>query len=331
MRKFFFNVKTKDAMTFDRMTIDSTGAFLIGELERVDNKIHEPLLAYTWTRDMPIRRDVTLGDEATSFMLSKFASPGNQGANGKHYIGQSTTQIAGVQEDLDKKTDPMYPWGIEVSYSVFDIAKAQQVGRPLEARKINDVQRIYQMEMDEIAYMGDATLKTFGLLNHTDVTVSAASTKTGGGTAWKMTTDIDEILADVNTLLYIATLSAATAVVPTKILIPWAQFNMLVSRKVSGMANMSALEYLKKNNLSNAVNGRELDILPCKWAQGTGVGGVDRMVAYTQEEDYLRMPVVPLLRTPLEYRGISHVFTYYGTFGGVQVVYPETIRYMDGI
>ena len=321
-----FRVRTHDApLTYDRLTIDSTGAFLVGELERLDPKVHEPLLAFTWSRDMPLRRDVTLGDEATSFMKSNFASPGNQGANGKHYIGQSTTQIAGVQEDIDKDTYPMFPWGIEVAYSVFDLAKAEQTGRPIDARKINDVQRIYQMEMDEVAYVGDSTIKAFGLLNQPDVTISPASG------AWTIGKDIDEILADINDLLYETTISSATAVVPSKLLIPWKQFGMLVSRKVSDAANMSALEYLKKNTLSNAVNGRELEIYPCKWAMGAGASGADRMVAYTQEEDYVRMPIVPLLRTPLEYRGISHIFTYYGTFGGVQVVYPETIRYMDGI
>ena len=323
--KKIFGLRTHDGLTYDRRTIDSTGAFLVGELERLDPKVHEPLLAFSWTRDMPIRRDVTLGDESTSFMKSNFGSPGNQGANGKHYIGQSTTQIAGVQEDINKDSYPMFPWGIEVSYSVFDLAKAEQAGRPIDARKINDVQRIYQMEMDEVAYVGDTTLNTEGLLTQSDVTIAPASG------AWTNTKPIDEIVADVNDLLYEATISAGTAVVPSKLLIPWKQFNALVSRKVSDAANMSALEYLRKNTLSNAVNGRELEILPCKWAMGAGAGGVDRMVAYTQEEDYIRMPIVPLLRTPLEYRGISHIFTYYGTFGGVQVVYPETIRYMDGI
>ena len=35
-------------ITYDRMTIDSTGAFLIGELERLDQTLNDPLVYITW-------------------------------------------------------------------------------------------------------------------------------------------------------------------------------------------------------------------------------------------------------------------------------------------
>ena len=42
---------TRDGlMTFDRQTIDSAGVFLIGELERLDQNLHEPLASVTWSR-----------------------------------------------------------------------------------------------------------------------------------------------------------------------------------------------------------------------------------------------------------------------------------------
>src|SRR5206468_13081290 len=41
------------------ITVDSTGAFLIGELERLDQTLHMPLAAVTWTRDINLREDVT--------------------------------------------------------------------------------------------------------------------------------------------------------------------------------------------------------------------------------------------------------------------------------
>lgn len=312
-------------LTVDRLTIDSTGAYLVGELERLDPKVHEPLMAYTWTRDMPLRRDVMLGDEVTSYIKENYGAPGSDEADGINFVGQSSTQIAGIQISDDKPTNPMFPWAMEVAYSVFDLAKSQQVGRPLEERKVKALQKKYQMDMDHIAYVGVPSRKMIGLFTNPDVTISAASGQ------WTMGKDIDEILADVNALLYAGTMSAATAVIPSKLLMPWKQYNDLVSRKVSTAANMSAIEYLKKNNLANAVNGRELEIYPCKWAQGAGVSGADRMVAYSQDEDFLRMPLVPLLRTPLEYRSLNHVFTYYGTVGSVEFVYPETVRYMDGI
>lgn len=41
--------------------------------------------------------------------------------------------------------------------------------------------------------------------------------------------------------------------------------------------------------------------------------------------------MVPLTRTPLEYRGIYQLTTYYGKLGEVEFVYPETVGYADGI
>ena len=37
-------------ITFDQATVDSSGAFLIGELERLDQTLNLPLVGYTWTR-----------------------------------------------------------------------------------------------------------------------------------------------------------------------------------------------------------------------------------------------------------------------------------------
>ena len=50
--------------TFDRRTIDSSGAFLVGELERLDKTLHAPLSSVTWGRDIDLREDVTIADES---------------------------------------------------------------------------------------------------------------------------------------------------------------------------------------------------------------------------------------------------------------------------
>ena len=55
------------------------------------------------------------------------------------------------------------------------------------------------------------------------------------------------------------------------------------------------------------------------------------MVAYTKDPTYVRFPMVPLTRTPLEYRGVYQLTTYYGKLGEVEFVYPETVGYAAGI
>lgn len=108
-------------------------------------------------------------------------------------------------------------------------------------------------------------------------------------------------------------------------------YSRLVSRIVSDAGNISILEFLKVNSLSNSINGRPLDIQPLKWLTGRGAGATNRMVAYTPEMDKVRFPLVPLQRTPLEYRDLRQLTTYFGRLGVVELVYPETMGYRDNI
>lgn len=62
--------------TFDNRTIDSAGAFLVGELERLDQELHMPLASVTWSRDIDLREDVSIADEVSSFTNSTFAAAG---------------------------------------------------------------------------------------------------------------------------------------------------------------------------------------------------------------------------------------------------------------
>ena len=93
-----------------------------------------------------------------------------------------------------------------------------------------------------------------------------------------------------------------------------------------------------ENNLLTTSGRGKLDIFPVKWCIGAGVGGtigtlgtVDRMVIYTKDEDRVRFPMTLLQRTPIQYESIYHKTTYFGRLGIVEVVYPETLGYFDGI
>ncbi|MFW1920500.1 major capsid family protein, partial [Acinetobacter baumannii] len=59
--------------------------------------------------------------------------------------------------------------------------------------------------------------------------------------------------------------------------------------------------------------------------------GTELMMFYTQNENRVRFQMVPLQRTPVEYRDLRKLTTYYGRLGAVVWVYPETAFYSDGI
>lgn len=320
--------------TFDRYTVDSTGAFLIGELERLDQKLHEPLVSVTWTRDIDLREDVSIADELSSFTNSSFAAAGGITPTGKSWIGKDSNAITGIALNIGKTSNPLYLWGMEISYTIPELLSAQQLGRPVDAQKFAGMQLKHNMDIDEQVYIGDATLGKYGLVN-SDLSsvVTTGNVATGASTSrlWSTKTP-DEILFDVNALINACWAAAGYAICPDRLLLPPTQYSYLVSNKVSLAGNMSVLEYLKINSLSNAVNGRPLDIQPLKWLTAAARGvSLDRMVCYTKDQNRVRFPLVPLQRTPLEYRSIFHITTYFGRLGVIEFVYPETIRYADGI
>lgn len=319
--------QTRDnLMTFDAATVDSTGVFLVGQLERLDQTLHGPLASVTWSRDILLREDVSIADELSSFTNSTFAAVGGTKPNGKSWIGKDSTAIASMALDIGKTANPLTLWGMELSWTIPELASAQQLGRPIDSQKYTGMQLKYNMDIDEMVYTGDAELGKTGLTNAAAVTnVSNAVTGT-----WSAATPA-QILADVNELLNSVWTASGFAICPRELRLPPVQYSQLVSRTISDLGNISILEFLRVNSLSNSINGVPLNIQPIKWLTGRGTAGKDRMMAYTNEMDRVRFPLVPLQRTPLEYRGIRQITTYYGRLGVVEVVYPETIGYRDGI
>jgi hypothetical protein len=323
--------------TYDTQAIDSTGAFLVGELERLDQKLHEPLVSITWTRDIDLREDVSIADETSSFTNSSFAAAGGINSSGKNFIGKNTNAIPGIGLDIGKTAKPLYLWGAEVSYTIPELLSAQQLGRPVDDQKYAGMQLKWNMDIDEMVYIGDTSLGVYGLTNSDLVTTGFVALNAGATSRlWTAKTPA-EILADVNALLKAAWAAAAYAVCPSKLLLPPAQFAYITSQTVSTAGNISILKFLEDNSIALSINGKKLDIQPCKWLVGRGVASgspsaaTDRMMVYTQNKDRVRYPLVPLQRTPLEYRSIFHITTYFGRLGCIEFVYPECAYYSDGI
>lgn len=314
--------------TFDKRTLDSTGAFLVGELERLDQTINEPLVNITYTRDIQLREDVTIADEVSSFTVSNFAATGGVNPNGKNFIAKNSNAISGAAVDIQKTAQNLHLWAMELGYTIPELESAARVGRPVDAQKYEVIKLKMQMDTDEMVYVGDAGLGVKGLINNDSVITPA--NVTGGSFASNLSAP-DTIVAQINKLLSDCWQKTGYSICPAELRLPPAQFAQLVSQKVSSAGNVSLLQYIKDNSLSLSINGKALNIQPLKWLVGAGAASADRMIAYTNDKSRVRFPMVPLQRTPLEYRGLYQLTTYFGRLGQVEFVYPETISYADGI
>lgn len=311
-------------------TFDSTLAYYVNQLDNLDKKLYEPLYATTWGRDIKLRTGISMANESTSFIRSNIGAVGTQNATGKPWLAPNSTTLPGVSINGERVVLPLRLLGQEVSYTSVELERSQLLGQPIDQQKFDGLNILYQMSTDEMVYVGDTAVGAQGLLNSDLVVSGSVANGAAGSSTWATKTP-DEILADVNTLVEAAWAASGYSVCPDKLLLPPVQYAYIASQKVSTAGNVSILTFLEDNSISLRVNGRKLDIQPVKWLTGRGASGKNRMVTYTNDENRVRFPMVPIRRETPYYLGIKFNAPYIWAFGETEFVYPETVRYADGI
>lgn len=316
-------------------TKDSTLAYYVNQLENLDRRLYEPLVAVSWGRDIKLRPGITMSNESTSFIRSAFGGVGtlsNALTNGGNmpWISEETVDIPGISVNGQKITLPLRLLAREVTYTSVELDRSQLTGQPIDTQKMDALNLLYQMNTDQMCYVGSSDVGATGLLNNASVSLMSVPNGATGSQAWTTKTP-DEIVFDINTLVTNAWAAAAYALCPDSLLLPPQQFAYIASQKVSSAGNVSILKYIKDNCIALEVNGRPLKINPVKWLPGIGTSGENRMVAYTNDESRVRFPMVPIRRETAYYRGIRFAAPYLWAFGELEIVYPEGIYYADGI
>lgn len=319
-------------------TRDSALAFYVNQLENLDRRLYEPLVSVTWGRDVKLRPGIAMSNESTSFVRSAFAGSGTLGQSQGNmpWISAETNEIPGVTVNGQKIVFPLRLLAREVSYTSVELERSQLTGQPIDVQKINALNELYQMNVDQMVYVGSDDVGATGLINDSNVTASTVIAGAAGDTEWIPTASYagktaDEIVQDVDSLLDAVWEASAWAVCPADLLLPPTQFSFLASQKVSSAGNVSILNYVKENCIANQINGRPLNIQPLKWLAGAGETSSDRMMAYTNDESRVRFPMVPIRRETAYYQGIRFLAPYLYAFGELEFVYPETAGYADGI
>lgn len=311
-------------MRFTDAEISSTGAFLVGALERLDQELYAPLADFTWSRDIDLREDVTIADEVTSFMLANYAGGfGSIGGSGKSWIKGMDTTPARVSVETSKVTTPLTSWGMEVSYSIFELQKAMQVGRPIDVQKYDAMKFKHQLDIDQQVYMGDEGIGVKGLLNN-----DAVVAKSNLGSVNVKTMSAEDAVNLFNTVLESSWKATQYIRIPDTILIPPALFAALASKQLPNV-DKNVLEYVLQNNIAVS-NGGKLTIRPVKWLNDSSINsGNGRLVAYTKARDVVRFPLVQLQSMAPQFRNFMQSVPYYGALGGVEFVRPEMVYYGD--
>jgi hypothetical protein len=314
---------------------DSTLSYFVNQLDSFDQTLHMPLTNVTWGRDIQLRGNVSLANESTSFTRSGFGAGGTQSSKlakgpAKPFIAPGSTTLPSVAINGERIVTPLRPLGRELAYSFIELQRSQLLGQPIDQQQMTALQLQYNLETDAMVYIGDSDVGAEGLINSSLVVTSNVAGADAPSRLWSGKTPL-QILADVNAILQAAWAASAFAICPAELRLPPAQYSLISTMLVSSAGSVSVLKYLAENCIANNINGKPLNIQPLKWLTGAGVDGTDRMVAYTNDSNRIRFPLVPLQRQTAYYKGIHFMAPYVYGFGEVEFVYPETVRYADGL
>lgn len=318
------SLRAQDAATAGGM------AFLVGELEKRDPKLREPLTSVTYPRDIYINTGGGWVESTSNYNVSYANTGGEDGG----IIGTETNAIPIMQADVGKDIYKVFNWANIMKVPFLDQAKLQTIGRSLDDMLDKGIRLNHDKTMDRNVYEGFPKFGTYGLVNHPYVTATAAPKGASGKSSWIDKT-ADEMLNDVNEIMN-STWAASEydlSGMAQHILIPPRQYARLVATKVSEAGNISVLQFLLDNNIGKN-QGIDLSINPCRWCIGAGTGGTDRMVGYVNDEDRLQVDeTVPLQRgmTGPDISNLAYLTAYMAQFGQVKFLYYEPALYMDGI
>ena len=121
--------------------------------------------------------------------------------------------------------------------------------------------------------------------------------------------------------------------IPNHILIPYEQYNYILTTMVTDLATETIYDFLMKNNAA-AKNGGSLFIGATRWCKGAGTSSKDRMVVYVNHERFIKEDeLVPLSRIMSQpnVANVCYDTAYMANISEVQLFYPTSILYVDGI
>jgi hypothetical protein len=310
--------------------IGSGLAFLIGELEKRDPKLYEPLTSVTWQRDIVAKT----GGGYIEYTSNIFADYATTGGGSSGFIGAETNDIPVMQANITKDNYKVFTWSniLRVPFVAQQLLK--QVGRSLDDILDKGIKLNYNKDIDFLVYQGFGELDAPGILNNPNVTAELAPNGASASPAWSTKT-ADEILSDVNlaiTATWIASEYDLTGMA-NHVLVDPQNYSLLVSKKVSDAGNISTLQYLLDNNIARN-QGVDLVIAPSRWCAGAGTSATNRLVAYVNDEDRLCFDLpVPLGRvmTQPSVTDMAYMTAYAAQIGQVKFLFPQTAHYIDGI
>ena len=239
-------------------------------------------------------------------------------------ISNTATDFPFLSVTEDQHTVGIHWKGLAYGWTIREAGRAMQLGMPLQDRQVKVAFRVAEEEKERVVLLGDADKGWDGLINNTSVTSAVASATWEGASA-------ADIFDDINNLLSGTWIDTTQVRIANTLLLPVKQFTLL-QKPMGDNADKSIMDYVAKFNIYTATTGKPLMIRSVRQLSTAGTGSTTRAVAYPRDSNVLRFHVPQELQfMDPQLTGVSWV--YYGTMvlGGLEIMEPTAMRYLDTI
>jgi hypothetical protein len=216
--------------------------------------------------------------------------------------------------------------GVSYAYNIQELRAAAMAGLPLEARKANSARLAYEQEVDRIGAVGDAANGLYGILTQPSALSATIPENAGStGTTWSVKTGLEMLKDLASVSVYSVNLTNGIEV-PDTMVVPINQYSLIATTPLQTGVQVTVLaQFLQTSPYIRTVTS---------WYKltGAGSGATDRLLCYRRDPDAL-MLVIPqeFEQFPFQQEGLEFMVPCHGRIGGVQVPYPFSIVYGDGI
>lgn len=294
-------------------------SFLVSQLAFTEAKVFEKLRTPMQNEKfIPQRFDA--GEHVDTIRYEVFDYVGDTDDSSPKANTPRTVDVAYAQVDYGVR-DGQVAYG----YTQHDLRVTAFLRKPLPEAKLSAAVQTYKRRMNKVGLFGRAEYGLQGLFNN-----SLVPTTTLPYGNWTANTDVNQMLADLNWLLYATWVGSAYNTVANQIVLPPKAYSLIQQRQMP-YTNTTVLNFFLANNLASD-QGFDVEVDAGFGLETAGVGGVPRTMAYYKDEDHV-VQHIPLALRFLAPQPEGLYINVYGEYRycGTHIRYVNSAVYGDGI
>ncbi len=295
-------------------------AFLVSQLAHTENEVFERMRTpMQYAQFIPISHEAGEYADSIRYELFDVAGRGRR-TSGK---GRSINLVDVAYAD---KSMPVMNGDIGYDYSQEELRRSAFLRKPLNVTRLAAAIEAYERHMNDVGLNGEASSNVTGLFNNAFVPQGNAPVGN-----WAASTP-DQILADINAIIFNVWNNTAYNDTVDTILLPPVSLNKIATTARSATSDTTILEFIKKNNIAKQQRGTEISFQAGFGLDTAGAGSTKRMIAYVKNPNRLIMHIPLALRfLAPQFQGLAVEVPGEYKYSGVEVRYPKSMYYMDGL